>query len=78
MAMISGTGIWLADGALDGVVEQVTVLVQRSFRLQAPRVVQGVQDVGDQAFAGSLAARRNVRKSSLGRNFRSCDGAHHG
>ena len=57
MATISGREMRLADGAFGGVVEQVTVPVQSSFRLQAPRVMEGVDDVGDQAFAGFLATR---------------------
>jgi hypothetical protein len=70
--------MWLADGAFGGLVKQMMVLAQDSLRLQPPRVMERVEDVGDQAFEGSLAARRNVQGSSLesclgrnlGRNFR--------
>ncbi|HTO59969.1 MAG TPA: hypothetical protein VMM15_01815 [Bradyrhizobium sp.] len=52
MALISGGRIRFADGALGGLVEQMMVPMQDSVRLQAPRVMQGVEDVGDQASAG--------------------------
>ncbi|WP_291703576.1 hypothetical protein, partial [Bradyrhizobium sp.] len=66
MAPMSGRGMRFADGPLGGGAEQVTVLVQISFRLQPPRVVQSLDDMSDQAFAGSLAARRMVFGRSLG------------
>jgi hypothetical protein len=56
MAMLSGTRGRVIAAVVGGPVDQVTILMQGSFCLQPARMVQGVDDAGEQAFAMVSAA----------------------
>jgi hypothetical protein len=57
MVLISGSCIGFDDRALAGLIDQMMVLAQDAFRLQPARMMQGAQEVSEQAPAGLLSAR---------------------
>lgn len=56
MLVGSGRCIQLADNAVFGLIEKITVLEKNSFRLQSARVMQGIDNRREDSLARCSAA----------------------